>query len=230
MNCFSTPTRRNWFRCTIPMNTCTERKRDRRRRRRLENILDAYRALNKLKQSGHVTAIGVGSKTWQVVQQIVAEVSLDWVMLANSLTIFRHPLPLLQFVNELAQRNWRSLIPRCFTPAFSPEESFSTTVNRLWNASRKFLLGERHFKNCAGNTPFRRRSPACNLHYLQRALQPSRSIRVIHRASQRMLPRSKRRCPANSGPLPRRPVSLPRITPIWPAAPLRSELKQSAQR
>ena len=73
------------------------------RERRLENILDAYRALNELKQSGHVTAIGVGSKTWQVVQQIVAEVSLDWVMLANSLTIFRHPLPLLQFVNELAQ-------------------------------------------------------------------------------------------------------------------------------
>ena len=74
------------------------------RERRLENILDAYRALNELKQSGQVTAIGVGSKTWQVVQQIVAEVPLDWVMLANSLTIYRHPLELLQFVNELAQR------------------------------------------------------------------------------------------------------------------------------
>jgi D-threo-aldose 1-dehydrogenase len=74
------------------------------RKRRLENILDAYRALNELKQSGQVTAIGVGCKTWQVVRQIVAEVPLDWVMLANSLTIYRHPLQLLQFVNELAQR------------------------------------------------------------------------------------------------------------------------------
>ena len=71
--------------------------------RRLQDILDAYRALKELKHNRQVAAIGVGSKDWRVVRQIVAEVSLDWVMFANSLTIYRHPPELLQFVNDLAE-------------------------------------------------------------------------------------------------------------------------------
>ena len=72
--------------------------------RRLQDILDAYRALKELKQNRQIAAIGVGSKDWRVIQQIVSKVSLDWVMFANSLTIYRHPPELLQFVSDLAQR------------------------------------------------------------------------------------------------------------------------------
>ena len=74
------------------------------RSRRIGNIFDAYRALHQLKQSGQVTAIGVGSKDWRVIQEIDAAVPLDWVMLANSLTIYRHPPELLKFVRNLGER------------------------------------------------------------------------------------------------------------------------------
>ncbi len=74
------------------------------RQRRLADILDAYRALADLKRNGEVAAIGIGSKDWRIVQEIAAMVSLDWAMLANSLTIFRHPPELLAFVSDLESR------------------------------------------------------------------------------------------------------------------------------
>jgi D-threo-aldose 1-dehydrogenase len=74
------------------------------RRRRFDDVLEAYRALDELKQRGEVRGVGVGAKNWRVIQQIAAAVELDWVMLANSLTIFRHPPELVEFVAELAAR------------------------------------------------------------------------------------------------------------------------------
>jgi D-threo-aldose 1-dehydrogenase len=77
---------------------------DAERRRRLDDVLEAYRALRELKQSGEVRAIGVGAKDWRVVREIAAAVELDWVMLANSLTIYRHPPELVELVASLAAR------------------------------------------------------------------------------------------------------------------------------
>jgi D-threo-aldose 1-dehydrogenase len=74
------------------------------RRRRLADILEAYRALSELKARGEVRAVGVGSKDWRIIQEIDAAVELDWVMLANSLTIYRHPPELVQFAESLAAR------------------------------------------------------------------------------------------------------------------------------
>jgi len=74
------------------------------RRRRLDDVLDAYRALGELKQRGDVQAVGVGAKDWRVIREIDAAVALDWVMLANSLTIYRHPKELTDFVASLAAR------------------------------------------------------------------------------------------------------------------------------
>ncbi len=64
-------------------------------------ILDAYAALFSLKQKGKVRAVGVGAKNWKVIQRIAADVELDWVMIANSLTIKSHPPELLAFVRQL---------------------------------------------------------------------------------------------------------------------------------
>jgi D-threo-aldose 1-dehydrogenase len=75
------------------------------RRRRSDDILDAYRALAELKQRGEVLAIGVGAKDWRSIQEIDAAVPLDWVMLANSFTIMRHPPELIEFMQSLAARN-----------------------------------------------------------------------------------------------------------------------------
>lgn len=74
------------------------------RARRFEDILGAYRALTELKAAGEVVGVGVGSKVWRVIQEIAAVVELDWVMLANSLTVMRHPPELLAFVAELAAK------------------------------------------------------------------------------------------------------------------------------
>lgn len=74
------------------------------RRRRFEQVLDAYRALGDLKQRGEASAIGVGAKDWRVIQEIEQAVDLDWVMLANSLTIYRHPPELLAWTASIAAR------------------------------------------------------------------------------------------------------------------------------
>jgi D-threo-aldose 1-dehydrogenase len=71
------------------------------REERFAEIIDAYRALQWLKHDGVVAAIGVGAKDWRVIREIQQAVPLDWVMLANSLTILRHPPELVEFVDQL---------------------------------------------------------------------------------------------------------------------------------
>lgn len=72
--------------------------------RRYEDILDAYEALFDLKREGKVKAIGVGAKDWRIIQRIAADVELDWVMIANSMTIKTHPPELFDFIQVLEQR------------------------------------------------------------------------------------------------------------------------------
>lgn len=74
------------------------------RRRRWDDVLGAYRALAGLKARGIVKGVGVGSKDWRVIHDLADVVSLDWVMLACSLTVFHHPPELLAFVEELRER------------------------------------------------------------------------------------------------------------------------------
>ncbi|KAA5546756.1 aldo/keto reductase [Adhaeribacter rhizoryzae] len=66
-----------------------------------DDILDAYKALADLKAQGKVKAIGVGAKNWKVIQKIAQDVRLDWVMIANSMTIKNHPPDLLAFMQQL---------------------------------------------------------------------------------------------------------------------------------
>lgn len=75
------------------------------RAKRFEDILGAYKALEELRDQGKCEQIGVGSKDWKTIAEIDQHVKLDWVMLANSLTILRHPKALLDFVADLKSRN-----------------------------------------------------------------------------------------------------------------------------
>lgn len=70
---------------------------------RYQDILDAYRALHELKQAGNVKAIGVGAKDWRIIARIAGDVKLDWVMIANSMTIHSHPAELVNFMLKLEQ-------------------------------------------------------------------------------------------------------------------------------
>jgi D-threo-aldose 1-dehydrogenase len=65
------------------------------------DILEAYRALETLKREGKAQAIGVGAKDWRSIARVYEDVDLDWVMIANSMTIKSHPKPLLEFMKRL---------------------------------------------------------------------------------------------------------------------------------
>lgn len=71
---------------------------------RYQDILDAYRALNELKAAGRVKAIGVGAKNWRIIKRIAADVKLDWVMIANSMTVHSHPAELVEFMLTLQKQ------------------------------------------------------------------------------------------------------------------------------
>lgn len=74
------------------------------RRRRLADIVAAYGVLHELKARGEARAVGVGAKDWTVIRELADLVPLDWVMLACSLTVMRHPPELLAFVEGLHRR------------------------------------------------------------------------------------------------------------------------------
>ncbi len=71
------------------------------RERRMKEILESYRALFDLKAKGKVRAVGIGSKDWTIIRELYAHVPFDWVMFANSFTIFRHPPEILEFMDQL---------------------------------------------------------------------------------------------------------------------------------
>lgn len=69
------------------------------------DILEGYEALHELKTLGKVEAIGVGAKDWSIIEKISKDVALDWVMIANSMTLYHHPEDLLVFMQSLAEKN-----------------------------------------------------------------------------------------------------------------------------
>ncbi|MCP4311591.1 MAG: aldo/keto reductase [Bacteroidetes bacterium] len=71
------------------------------RDKRFMEILESYRALFDLKKEGKVKAVGIGSKDWTVIRELYEHVPFDWVMFANSFTIFSHPEELLAFMDKL---------------------------------------------------------------------------------------------------------------------------------
>jgi D-threo-aldose 1-dehydrogenase len=73
--------------------------------KRYNDILEAYAALNELKQKGKIVSIGVGAKNWKSIERISKDVKLDWVMIANSLSVKSHPKDLLNFVQQLHKQD-----------------------------------------------------------------------------------------------------------------------------
>jgi D-threo-aldose 1-dehydrogenase len=71
------------------------------RQKRFDDILAAYDALRGLKAQGLVQAVGIGAKDWRTIQAISQQVDLDWVMFANSFTLFTHPPELVAFMDAL---------------------------------------------------------------------------------------------------------------------------------
>lgn len=83
-----------------------------------EDILEAYRALADLKSIGKVRAIGVGAKNWKSIEKISHDINLDWVMVANSMTIKSHPKDLLQFMETLKEKGVQIINSAVFHSGF----------------------------------------------------------------------------------------------------------------
>jgi D-threo-aldose 1-dehydrogenase len=119
--------------------------------RRFGNILDAYRALSVLKSEGKAKAIGVGAKNWLTIRMIANEVDLDWAMFANSMTIYRHPKDLLDFMKKLEQKGTAIINSAVFHAGFLTGGEYFDYVrikpdseeNRL-----KFQWRDRFFSVC----------------------------------------------------------------------------------
>jgi len=73
------------------------------RAKRLVEIIESYRALLDLKREGSVTAVGIGAKEWTIIRELYDHVPFDWVMLANSYTILKHPEEVRLFMDQLEQ-------------------------------------------------------------------------------------------------------------------------------
>ena len=82
------------------------------------DVLQAYKALFDLKKQGKVVAIGVGAKNWRSIERIAKDVDLDWVMIANSMTLHSHPQELLQFMQQLKNKNVKIINSAVFNGGF----------------------------------------------------------------------------------------------------------------
>jgi D-threo-aldose 1-dehydrogenase len=71
------------------------------RDQRFMEILESYRALFDLKKEEKVKAVGIGSKDWTIIRELYEHVPFDWVMFANSFTVFSHPKEILDFMDSL---------------------------------------------------------------------------------------------------------------------------------
>lgn len=68
---------------------------------RVQDILEAYRALFELKEKGEVKAVGIGAKDWLTIKELYDQVKFDWVMFANKLTIYHHPPEIIEFIERI---------------------------------------------------------------------------------------------------------------------------------
>jgi D-threo-aldose 1-dehydrogenase len=72
--------------------------------KRYNDILEAYKALADLKASGRAKSVGIGAKDWRSIVRIAKDVKLDWIMVANSMTIKSHPAELLEFMADMKRK------------------------------------------------------------------------------------------------------------------------------
>ena len=121
------------------------------RERRFDDILGAYAALNELKAAGKAAGIGVGAKNWRSIAEIDAHVELDWVMFANSYTLYSHPADLLAFMDSLHAKNVAIINSAVFNAGFlTGGEFFNYVKLERDNAdhAEKFDWRERFFAVC----------------------------------------------------------------------------------
>ena len=119
--------------------------------KRYQDILDAYRALAELRESGKALGIGVGSKDLKIIQRLHGDgVKFDWVMLANSFTILTHPAEVMDFIATLHAEGITIINSAVFNAGFLVGgKYFDYEVVTLHSHPELFEWRERFNKLCA---------------------------------------------------------------------------------
>ena len=74
------------------------------RNKLFDDIIEAYKILFEFKKMNPPMAVGIGAKDWKVIRKITEHIDLDWVMIANSLTLYSHPEELVKFMSVQGDR------------------------------------------------------------------------------------------------------------------------------
>lgn len=86
--------------------------------KRKQDILDAYRALMELRDSGQVESVGVGAKDVSVIDFISDHVQLDWAMFACSVTPYTHEKSTLSLLKKLGKQGVKVINSAVFNAGF----------------------------------------------------------------------------------------------------------------
>ncbi len=119
---------------------------------RFADILGAYAALGELKAQGVAKGIGVGAKNWKSIAEIDAHTQLDWVMFANSYTLYSHPADLLAFMDSLQAKGVAIINSAVFNAGFLVGGAFFNYVKldpANPEGAEKFAWREKFFRLCA---------------------------------------------------------------------------------
>jgi len=85
---------------------------------RKQDILDAYKALLELRDSGQVESVGVGAKDVSVIDFISDHIQLDWAMFACSITPFTHEPSTLNLLDKLNKQGVKVINSAVFNAGF----------------------------------------------------------------------------------------------------------------
>lgn len=124
---------------------------------RFDQILEGYSALQDLKDQKKIKAIGVGSKDWKVIRKIAGHVKLDWVMIANSMTLYHHPNELMDFLKRLSLEGIGIINSAVFQSGFlvgGDYFDYQLLNPNDKSTKEKILWRDKFFKICADTNVF----------------------------------------------------------------------------
>ena len=116
-----------------------------------DDILNAYKALIEIRKKDGSVALGIGAKDWRVIRQITDIINLDWVMFANSLTLYNHPIELVKFMSELSGKGVTIINSAVFNAGFligGNYFDYRLPDNKNNEDRKKFIWREEFFKIC----------------------------------------------------------------------------------
>lgn len=136
-----------WVSVHDPDEYLASAKNEQEREKKFNDVLEAYKALSELKAAGKVKAIGIGAKNWEIIKEITDFVDFDWVMFANSLTLYSHPQALADFIKILNQKGVLIINSAVFNGGFLTGGDFFN-YQKLADNDQAYVWREKFYVLC----------------------------------------------------------------------------------